>query len=224
MFLASGLYLNRGTYNAFAGGPDNGSEALNVVTHFYKSKTDTLATIVSPGYFPSSLGSASDLIGFISVNDMFFIEGSDTSSQFQVQSINPFTLVSDSIIPAFMELVIPVNWIGPWASSVPDEIVLQRFNDVVYFYMRGIAANPAVNSSTINSPGSIIPIGFRPDVFGPYFPMIVLDNTIRVMGSAVIQTDGSVIIFNGLTSGNFTASGLAGTFALSATWSTTDPF
>lgn len=186
MFLSSGLYLTRGAYNTSAGGPDNGTEALNTTQHFYKSKTDTLATITTSGYFPNTLASSLDAQGFMSVNDFIAIEGSDASAVFIIQSLNPFTLSTSAVVPSFTITTFSSEFTG---GSPPALTPFILFNIVKIGTFVTIYSNVQAASTTSSGPSASysaltpLPAQFLPapgTVGQGYFK--ITQNTIQSLG------------------------------------------
>lgn len=151
MFNPLHLQVNRGTFNSQATGGSFVS-----TNHSYKSDSDTLTQIITPGYFPANFGVD---LGIIQNKDTLAIVGSDTFSTAEI--INAVT--GSVIIPAadFPGGIIADDYNGTTTTSTmrfgPNQTVPVQIGNT---NSPGIFPGGVItNSIAAESPSDIIEIG-----------------------------------------------------------------
>lgn len=104
-----------------------------------------------------------------------------------------------------------LNFTGPWAVSSPGFILnYSIFVNQKFIGISPGAVAPSVNNVPMSFPAGTIPTSMIPTGPPALVPIMVVNNSLNVMGSMKINADGSGNIYADLNGGSFTASGNAG--------------
>jgi|SRR5579862_991288 hypothetical protein len=104
-----------------------------------------------------------------------------------------------------------INFTGPWAVSSPGFIL--NYSIFVNQKFIGISPGntaPSVNNLPMSFPAGTIPPSMIPIGAPALIPILVVNNSLNVLGSMKINADGSGNIYADLNGGSFTAAGNAG--------------
>ena len=130
-----GFQFNRGITTANAQG-----QGFTAIAHTYKSTTDTLAQIATPGYFPINFdGSA--VSDKVFVRDWLFIKDSVGATSFvNITGLNPVTLGPDLFVAGSFIVIAPIVAVDNNAIVISGNNVAMEIADATH---SGIITNVA---------------------------------------------------------------------------------
>lgn len=233
MYSSLGFQLNRGIFNSQQHG---GSTTSSI--HSYKSPTDTISTILAPGYFPNNFDN--DIVD-IKVGDLIWLIGTDNFVISKITSLTPASIIvspmtnvfpdgittssidfinGGGFIDFFAVLNLGVNWSGPFASPVGLNPGVQGYvvNNLCTLVFTQLPFTNGVSSSVIMMSPSL-PVNFHPTSTKSFGPFLVVSNSTRFSGTMQITSSGIVTISADLTdSGAFTGPGACGFYTIPVTF------
>jgi hypothetical protein len=114
-----------------------------------------------------------------------------------------------------------VSFTGPWASPNNTFMRIQRINDALYYYIRGLGTIAAVAAQPMTLADGTIPAAFRPSILREVGTFTTINNSVYQVSSVAVRSAGGILISGGLQNTlPFTASGNAGTMDIEFVLST----
>lgn len=215
------LQVNRGVTTS----PTKGS-GVTFIDHTYESSTDTLAAIITSGYFPPNFTippiAAPNVAPQpddenIFVNDLLFITGSDNIGLFQITGLNPVTLGANLLTSSIIALAIgaPITATDNNGLVLATNILKAEFADATH---NGIVSTAAQSFAGVKT--------FLNSIFctavDPVSPGTALYlGTVTPATQIVLGTNATQATVSGtlnFTAGNGTINNFA-TFSSAQTWS-----
>lgn len=170
-------------------------------------------------------------LGYISANgDITSAGGNIITTVGNIQSQNNITSVAGTIsgtmstpsikiglgtnsLTYFDEFSATVPVTGPWASPINTFIKIQRYNQMIYYYIRGIPPAPATIADAMFIADGLIPMEFRPLILREVGPVITINNSAFQTSAVAIRGQflGGILISGSLQNTTpFTGAGNAG--------------
>lgn len=178
----------------------------SIITHYYLSAIDTLATIQGANYFPAFLGSTSENV---KLGDQINIKGSDGTAVVELTALDPVTLLAAGGLTE-LTTVVNTSWGGAFSTPEPRDITIKKIGTLCVAHFADLTAT-ADTSSPINSTVAI-PAAFRPSLTlgeqsrallvqdnGPFFSGTI--TVINTTGFCTIYPTFPGTLFSGLGAG-----------------------
>lgn len=206
------LLIARGKINSQA-------TETTIIMHTYTSAIDTIATIVTAGFFPAFLGSNAENV---KLNDQITINGTDDTKVFQLTALNPIALVESFGGLTEQILTHTTTWGGAFSTPIaaPD-LTFRKVGTVVtadFPNISGTADTGALITATTNLPAALQPTAVTGDKTYAFF---VEDSAAAFIGSLTIAAStGAITIAKDKPLNPFSGSGTTGSFGTTVTWIT----
>lgn len=207
-FNGEGLSIKRGGFN------DEASE-VNLVTHTYRSDTDTIAAITAANYFPAFLGKSATEV---KIGDNLEIKGSDSTDVYTLTAVNPIALTARAGEITTETVVITNEYSGPWAAPIPEDITITRVGKIVTVLFPDANAS-ATTADRITASGAI-PANLRPKAgTQAYSEVLTVDNFTQQWGGAIVRSSNGILEVSPTAGfGSFAGTGIAAMDDLYMTW------